>query len=273
MSDPAVSSGAPADARDELAPLLAALARLALHNGLKLGDLTEMTKVALVEAAYAQEPSPSRAESRVAVRTGVHRKDLRRMREQGLKPRPRRSIAAEVFARWMSDPRYLTARGTPRVLPRQGELSFESLVGGISTDTHSRAVLAELLRLGIVEPARADHLRLVERAFVPTADRAQALRFGVANIADHMAAVHANLEAGGRRFLDQAVYADELSEPSAREFNAQTSQAWSLLFDAMMPRLRALYDDDRRTGRALTHRVRLGAYGYAEPISAERTDQ
>lgn len=262
-----------------IAQLLKPVAELALGHGAKLPELVELLKLALAEAAQTGSPA-SVSESKVAVMTGVHRKDLRRIRLQGARARPRRSIAAETFARWMSDPRYLTKRGAPRVLPRSSEpggdpnaVSFDSLVSAITTDVHPRAVLDELIRLGHVELDAADRAHLVASAYVPDRDRGEAFRFGIANAADHLAAINANLSGQPRRFLEQAIYADELSEQSAVEFNRESMLAWQRMFEQMMPRLRELFDADRRNGRPFTHRVRLGMYGFMQPLNDPESAQ
>ena len=181
-----------------------------------------------------------------------------------------RSVASEVFTRWLSDPHWRTSRGKPRVLLRQDEdggPSFESLVAGVTRDVHPRSVLEELLRLRLVEtspgPRGVERVRVVRQAFVPTADPQLALAMARDNLADHAAAVCANLDGDGRRFLEQAIFSDELTAESAARFNRETREAWERLFERMMPRLRALHESDRHSKAPRDHRVRLGVYGYA----------
>ena len=207
--------------------------------------------------------------------TGVHRKDLRALRNLGaLRAVRHRHLAAEIFARWLSDPRYLTRKGQPRVLPRQSrreeEPSFESLVAGISTDVHPRSVLDELIRLALVSwsaPEGGDTVKVIASAFTPSQDRVAQLRFLSANAADHLRAGCANLQHEGRAFLEQAIYADELSEESAGKFNLMTLQAWEHAFAELMPALRELFKQDQSAGRDMSHRVRFGMYGYVAPVN------
>ncbi|MEI7444934.1 MAG: DUF6502 family protein, partial [Burkholderiales bacterium] len=265
MPTPTASDAADApDARQQaLLRLLEPLARLALSQGLTLQPLGELMKLALVAAARADEPAASM--SRLAVRTGVHRKDLRRIAERPV-PKPTRAPAPEVFARWLADPRYLTARGRPRVLPRLAapgdEPSFESLSESVTTDVHPRAVLDELLRLGLVEVDARDRVRLVAAAYVPAGDRADMLRVLADNVGDHLDAAVGTLRAGGERHLEQAVFSDGLSAESAEAFNRATRRAWDRIQADLMPVLQRLYDGDRARAAPATHRVRLGVYGY-----------
>lgn len=253
-----------------LQQLLTALSRLALSGGLRLPALVELMKVAMVEAARDGEPALSM--SQLSVRTGVHRKDLRRLLDDPA-PRPRATPASEVFARWRGDPRYLTARGRPRVLPRAGaapgEPSFDALVESVTTDVHPRAVLDELLRLGIVAQDARGRLRLVAEAFVPSGDRGQMLRLLADNVADHLDAATANLAGAQPGFLEQAMFSDGLSEASARAFNAATRAAWDDAYATLMPLLQQLYEQDRGRGADTGHRVRFGMYGFLEKTRDE----
>jgi hypothetical protein len=42
---------------------------------------------------------------------------------------------------------------------------------------------------------------------------------------------------------------------------------WSTLLSALAPELQRLEDEDRAAGRPADHRVRIGLYCYAEPVS------
>jgi Family of unknown function (DUF6502) len=269
VADPDTQSPAQA----ALAELLAPLCELALRDGVKLQALVELTKRALVNAAdtlYGQDGA-ALSDSRVSVMTGVHRKDLRSLREtaQPISVR-RKNLAAEVFGRWLADPQYLTSKGKPRVLPRQSakdaEPSFDSLVAGVSQDVHPRAVLEELVRLELAHWDEHDKVRVLANAFTPSADRDAQRRFLAANAADHMRAGRENIDRRGRAFLEQAIYSDQLSAESAQEFNGATLATWEQAFASLMPQLRELYQRDRREQRAMTQRVRFGMYGYVGAV-------
>ncbi|MGE0311336.1 MAG: DUF6502 family protein [Lautropia sp.] len=262
--------------------LLEPLAALALREGIQLPALIDGLKIALVrEAVRATPPGRDAAartsgasgsavtDSGIAVMTGVHRKDVRRIRTSAAPTAARgASVAMQVFARWRSDPRYLTARGAPRQLARQPRAddplapSFESLAQAVTRDVHPRTVLGELMRLGIVESRPGDRLRLARSAFVPVGDDRQMASLAVSNLADHASAIVANLAASGPRYLEQAIFSDGFSAESARVFNQRSLQAWQQVFDTMMPLARALFDADRRSGVERSHRVRLGMYSW-----------
>lgn len=274
---------APEDAVEWFADLLEPLALLALERGVRLTALIDSLKLALVRAASTlpaeggeggpRREGANRSDSRLAVMTGVHRKDLRRIRMTGSTARSKSlSVVGEVFARWRSSPRFVTRRGEPRVLLRQADggdrPSFEELVQTVTRDVHPRPVLDEMLRLGMVESdgRAADRLRLLQGAYVPVADQAEQMRLARDNLADHVASIVANLQGAGGRFLEQSVYSDELTEASARQFNRETLAAWQKVFDLLMPRLQALHEADRQSAEPRDHRVRLGMYGLATRV-------
>jgi hypothetical protein len=254
-----------------LRPLLP-VAKLSLAAGLKLPDLIEAMKAALVQAASEGAKDKKLSDSQLSVLTGVHRKDLRRFKEDdGLAKTYRASLSSQVFGRWRSDPKYLTKGGAPRVLnraiPDEENRSFETLVASVSTDVHPRSVLDDLLRLGMVEASSGDKLKLIAKAFVPKNDAHELWEISSQNASDHLMAIAHNLLGEAPQFLEQAVFSDELSATSAAEFNQLTGQSWKLVFDFMLPELRRLIAQDKANKTEPTERVSLGMYSYVAKLA------
>ncbi len=257
-----------------LRPLLP-LAKLSLAAGLKLPDLIEAMKTALVQAATDdthETRDKKLSDSQLSVLTGVHRKDLRRLKEsKGLAQTYRASLSSQVFARWRSDPMYLTKAGAPRVLnrsqPDEERRSFEALVASVSTDVHPRSVLDDLLRLGMVQASVGDRLKLLAKAFVPKNDAQELWEISAQNASDHLMAIAHNLLGQTPQFLEQAIFTDELSAKSAAEFNRLTAQSWQLVFDFMLPELRRLIARDMAGGATPNKRVNLGMYSYVGDLA------
>ncbi|HRD98693.1 MAG TPA: DUF6502 family protein, partial [Rubrivivax sp.] len=148
-------------------------------------------------------------DSAMSLLSGVHRRDVRELTRGPVsatapaEPGPL-GMAAQVVARWMHDPAFQTADGHTRVLPRAGEgASFDTLVAGVSRDVRPRAVLAELLRLGVVQET-ATGIALEDSGFAPRAGFEEVSWLTAANLHDHAAAAVANLQ-GEANFLEQAV--------------------------------------------------------------------
>jgi hypothetical protein len=139
--------------------------------------------------------------------------------------------------------------------------SFDALARAVTTDVHPRTVLDELLRLGVV---RLDGETVVPLAtsFVPAEAFAEMVELFSANAADHLAAAVHNLTLDAPKFLEQSVFADGLTEASARELASVAREAWAQAFATMVARASQRVEGDRDL--AGTHRMRFGAYFFSE---------
>jgi len=172
-----------------------------IDHGLQLPVMVELLKKALVDEAlstFALDDKGS-SDTRVALLTGVHRKDVKRLREAPQSPSATHMVplSAAVVARWISDPRFLNADHSVRPLARTpgrgrpGEPDFSMLVAEVSRDLGARAVLDELVRLGVVTLREDGYAELQSAAFVPQEGLAESFHFLAANVSAHLAtAVH-----------------------------------------------------------------------------------
>ena len=98
----------PALAAQAIAHLLQPLARLMIGHGLQLPSMVELLKTALVDEAvraYGLADKGS-SDTRIALLTGLHRKDVKRLRESPSNQGPAVPlvpVAASVVARWISE--------------------------------------------------------------------------------------------------------------------------------------------------------------------------
>jgi hypothetical protein len=255
--------------------LLGPLVRLAIDHGILYPDFVDMLKEVFVEAAAhaARESGGRFTDSRLTLLSGVHRKEIRRLlREEQGEPAPPRlhHVGTAVVARWLSDARYMDAAGSPKPLPRAEsaghESSFNALAETVSKNVRPRAILDELLRLGIVHVDAEDRVHLDVRGFVPSADfDAKAFYFGEA-LHDHIASGAHNL--GGRKpgMLERSVYYDELS-PASIEALAHRSEelAMRMLQDINRDGMALERSDPPPPGQRM--RMRLGVYFHAAPFA------
>jgi hypothetical protein len=259
-----------------IASLLAPLAELAVARGLPFAAVEEMFKAAFVEAARRAQPESAgpRIVSRVATATGLTRREVTRLfaapaevAVAGAPPPARPSPATQVFTRWRADPALCDRRGQPRPLPRQGPApSFEALARSVTQDVHPRSLLDELCRLGLAEVA-GDQVRLLRERVVASRDSARAFGFLGSNVGDHLRAGVANVLAETPRHVEQAVFADELSDESIAAFDQIARVQWQALLAATVPKLQALIDADAAAGRKRNRRVRIGLYTYHAAMS------
>ncbi len=253
-----------------LATLLEPVARLAVARGLTYSTAEDLLKAAFVEAARRAQPSSAgeRIVSRVATATGLTRREVTRLLDarQAL-PAARPAPATQVFTRWQADPSLHDAGGRPVALPRTGPApSFETLARSVTQDVHPRSLLDELRRLGLVDVVD-DTVTLRHDSVVPAGDSGRAYRFLGSNVGDHLAAAVDNVLGETPPHVEQAVFADELSDESMVAFRDLAKAQWQNLLAAAVPALQALVDADAQAGRGSRRRVRLGLYAFSDAMT------
>lgn len=254
-----------------LRPLVALL----LDQGVGLPALVEMLKGIYVQTAEALLAGDAHgaSDSRVSVMSGVHRKDVRRLRRG--EDRPVRAPAsalrgAQLVAQWSARREFRDARGRPARLPRLrsvgGARSFEALAQSVTRDVGPRALLEELLRLGVVRLDSRDRVCLSQDAFVPARGLEEKAYYFGKNLHDHAAAAARNLKGEGEPLLERSVHYVALSERSAQELARLARKAGMRALEAVN---RAAYERKRRDKASANarHRVHFGVYFYTEPES------
>jgi hypothetical protein len=191
--------------------------------------LSELLRELYVNVAEHDFPlaEKTQTDSRVSLLTGIHRKEVRRLRGGGA---PVHAIptalsqTSRIVALWLGDRTYCNARGKPLPLRRIGEApSFESLVETVTRDVRPRAVLDDWLDRGIVTTDAQDRVVLVEVGVVPGNREDQLYYFG-RNLHDHIAAAVANVAGERPSFLERAVHYDGLSAQAARQLEARARE-------------------------------------------------
>jgi hypothetical protein len=174
----------------------------------------------------------------------------------------------------MGTRRFHDKDGNPRPLKRQGRApSFEALAQSVTRDVHPRTLLDELCRLGLATiDEGTDTVRLVRDSFVPSQDGGRMLSFLGANVGDHLAAAVSNVLAQSPPHLEQAIFADELSDESTQALRELVAARWKELLAGLVPSIQALIDADRKAGRRADRRVRVGLYSYQAPMTKPSED-
>jgi Family of unknown function (DUF6502) len=259
---------------DPLRRLLRPLVRVLLRRGVTFPMLATMLRGLFVEVAASELAAiGSVSDSRVSLLTGVHRKEIRRLRESATAPAaPPESLAvtSQVIARWLGAPGYADPFGVPLPLPRTaiGEApSFESLVASVTTDIRPRAVLDEMVRQEMVALDDADQVRLQVAAYLPRQDAGEALFYFGRNLHDHIAAAGANILAfGAPPFVDRSVHYDRLRPETAARLEQEAREAAQRLLLEFNRRALELADADDAAGEPLiaARRINLGVYLFLE---------
>jgi len=259
MADPALG--------DALDLLLAPIARLCLARGLNFAAAVERLKQSYVGAArdaHAGRHGP-RDVSRVSAATGISRREVTRISNELVAPAVvRGSPATKVFTRWAGSAKLRDRSGYPKPLRRHGRApSFEALSYSVTHDIHPTVILDELCRLGLTRHDEATGMvHLLRDAFAPHADQGRALAFLGSNVSDHLLAAVENVLADEPRHLEQAIFADELSDQSMADVRSLVNAQWRAMLAEVVPKLEALIEADRMAGRHARKRVRIGLYSF-----------
>lgn len=246
------------------------LVRALLAAGVDYTRLATALKPVFIEEARLELLVNDRrdTDSAISLLSGVHRKDVRSWRETGVAGRSgsELSISNRVFARWMQDPDYQDRRRRPRALRRLGPApSFDSLARSVTLDVRPFNVLAELVRLGLVqiEPHEDGDMVVPNRnGFVPPPGSRELLELFGGNISDHAASAVANLLGESPR-LEQSVFAEGIRAESARQLHELGRKLWAQARREMIGEAQRLYEADREHPEA-GHRVRFGMYFWDE---------
>lgn len=259
--------------------LLRPLIRLMLHNSVQYPHLANIVKLAYVEEATRMPvPGKEQTDSRVSMLTGIHRLDVKRLRNEIVTgkdtPPPSVSLGAQAVMLWTSKPEYLDNKGRPLPLPRLASsgspVSFESLVQSISKDIRPRVVLDEWLRLGIARVDEQNRVVLVTDAFVPSHGLDEKLFYLGKNVHDHLGACEHNLtRPDAPPVLERSVYFDHLSQESADVLATYSRQLSSQVIQAFGQKAMELQEKDSQDGGA-KHRVTYGLYFFQADESSEQ---
>jgi len=256
-----------------LARLLRPLVRLLIRCGITFPALCNLLRELYVNVAeydFALSGKPQ-TDSRVSLLTGIHRKEVARLRGAGAPVSVvpvSISRTSRIMARWLSAPEFTDASGQPLPLARVGEAgkgkppSFDALVVSVTRDVRPRAVLDEWLDRRLVEVDAQDRVVLTEAAFVPAGGSDQQLYYFGRNLHDHVAAAVANVLGEQPRFMERAVHYDGLSKELAERLEARSR-------DLAMDALKAANRDANlacETDAGGTWRWNFGVYVYREEV-------
>src|SRR5690349_6982395 len=264
--------------------VLRPLFRILLRNHMSFKAFLDIAKHTYVEIAASEFGIPGKKQSvsRVALLSGLTRKEVQRLIEtpaaNDTEVGERYNRAARVVAGWVRDMDFSDANGNPKVLSlqegaAQGRASFAELVRRFSGDIPFRAVLDELLRVGVVEKVDDSGIRLKTRAYVPESGDADKLNILGTDVSDLVSTIDHNLRHGSEdTFFQRKVMYDNVPVEALQEFRRLSgSQAQSLL--ERLDKWLAQHDRDTHSGTAGTGQVRtgIGIYYFEEDMKSEKS--
>jgi hypothetical protein len=155
--------------------VLRPIARIFLRFGIGFREFAEISKAAFVDVASADFGIRGRPTniSRVAVMTGLTRKEVKRIRDKlssgDEKLTVRTTPLCEVLHKWHAESEFLDISGRPAILPFSGsDNSFTDLVRKFGGDIPPGAMRTELKRVGAIREDEHGNLNVIRRSVTPS---------------------------------------------------------------------------------------------------------
>jgi len=158
--------------------LLNPLVRILIRNGITATETCELVRLVYVDAANSAEfqlPGRRLSDTRVAILTGLSRKEVYRLKVEDTIATQGTNLSrvGRVISGWNQDPDFTGPYGLPLPVPYEDDPdidapSFCELVKRHSGDMAPRAMLDELLRTGLVEIDDDGLIRNTGRTYIPS---------------------------------------------------------------------------------------------------------
>lgn len=249
-----------------IARILRPAVRLALAMGLKHAQLEDVLRQLLLEEARhlwnvkgVERPNLSQ----LSMTTGLNRKEVTsRVREpRDTLPNTEGSAVTKAYTAWLQlatdDP---VRRRLPIMDSGEGA-SFELLARlAARGDVHHRALLEELVRLGMVE-VHGDTVELRGDSFIPVESLRDMLAFVGDNARDHLLAAVGNTLGREPRMLERAVFASGLPLQECERIHQLARNHWDAVHYKLVKEMTQAYEQAEGSGTA---RIRVGVYTYYE---------
>lgn len=249
------------------------VARWLLRSGVTWKEFAELSREAFVDTAteeFGLRGRPTNV-SRVALLTGLARREVRRIRSE---TRARAPTAAEdslnhasrVLSGWHLDADFLEPDGRPRVLPGA---SFAVLLKRYAGDIPTTALVKELVKSGSIEKLPDGAYRALRRYYMPRQMDGHAVERAGSVLADIATTVEHNLARGERdpaRFEGRAQnrQIDPRHLPAFRAFVEREAQGMLERVDDWL----ATHEADSAAGAA-TLRLGVGVYAIHDTTTGE----
>lgn len=199
-----------------LEQVLRPLARAMVNQSVTIAQATELLKKAYVSAVLEVEPDGP-TDSRISVLTGLHRKDVKRLRSSDPRPprRPMLNASALVIAVWSTASEFTDEDGTPLPLERAGEPGFDDLVKKARIDVPASTLLKALLEQDLVsQPQEKSPYVLNRRDLAGSDDLSIKLMAFEKNLSAHLEVVADNLASHPAPHFERGAHFNQLSQSS-----------------------------------------------------------
>jgi|GEM_PF-979891 len=212
--------------------LMGAIVHLALRNGVSYREFSNLSKELYFSVSaqeYGLQGRPTN-DSRIALMTGIERKEVKSLREKAaLVPGADTTHAnqspnklAKILLEWHSNPEYLDDEGNPLELMAEGPTpSFSALVQASGVGMAAVTVLREFKHSNVIADTDTGYLRVLKPYYVPNYHAGlngdpnpldpNKIHHGFSMLLDHLNTINYNL------------YSQETNQPSRFEMRTVES--------------------------------------------------
>lgn len=264
--------------------MLKPIVRLMIKHNMPLGSFLEVLKHVYVNVAKEELALPGKklSDSRIAVVTGLPRKDVKNhlalpdLDDQNIVQEHNR--AARVLTGWIQDSFYHNSEGRPMDLPLEASVdvpSFHHLVQKYSGGVPTRAILDELIRVDAIRKLDSGEVRLVSFGYVPNHGELQQVEMVSREISDFLNTIDHNITHDAEdSFLQLSARCDNLPEEMMEKIRYLGRDKGQLLLQEFLNYM-SNYDRDQNdrvygTGRK---RAVYGIYYYEEDVEQKDEDE
>lgn len=254
--------------------LMRPLVRILIRNGVAYGEFAEVAKEVYIDVAASDFKVPHRkmSQARIAILTGLTRKEVARLvtgknkKEHDLISNHNR--VTRVLTGWHTDAEYTGPYGLPLELQfesSENQPDFSRLVNRYSGDMAPRAMLDELLRIGVVTETESSWFKVLTRTYTPTIDNPDSLERLANVVYNFISTVDRNISEkdARKRNFERYVFADNgIRKEDLPRFNAYIKSRAQLLLEEIDNWLSQLDPPDPKKQNQV--RTGLGIYHYID---------
>ncbi len=265
---------------DALRRMLRPVVRQLLHWEITYPVLDDVLRSLFVEVAEndLSLPHKRQTDSRISLVTGIHRKEIARLR--GLPPLERAQVRLEetivtrVIGRWMAGPPFADRSRRAKPLPYEADgargPSFARLVGETGFDGPPRSVLDEMVRSGSARVSEDGLVELAREANLSVRGADGKLQLLGSDPGEIFSTIVHNIESPDPPWFHRKVVYDNVGADALPALREQAREAGETLVRETNALL-AASDRDRNPDAPGGRRTRVvvATYWYEEPFDPE----
>ena len=263
--------------------LMGPLVRILLRQGISYAEFSEVAKAVYVEVALKDFKVSGRkaTRTRIAVMTGLTRKEVKRVIDEAVKERFELKTSfnrlGRVLVGWHTDADFTGPYGMPLELQYEtgnpNEPTFSVLVRRHSGDMSPRSILDELVRVGAIRETDVGWFRVMRREYIPEAQGAHTFeRTGVVvrNFVNTVEFNMTKLAPGKGRFERHVTADDGIRREDLPKFDHYLRERCQVLLEEIDNWLAGLPKPNPKKGDDVIH-TGIGIYHYMSHETDERS--